>query len=127
MVQIYTHHLNKSMKFLNYRTCVLWSLINTKNGTFVVEDALHLHGRPGVGDAEHGAGHQTLQGRGAVCGPDQAPVWPFMTALQDLHRLTTPHGQLVAVAGHEVMYHHSQLTATGELRERTIRIGIKLS
>lgn len=31
--------------------------------TFVVEDALHLHGGPGVGNAEHGTGNQTLQGR----------------------------------------------------------------
>lgn len=70
-----------------------------------------------MGDAEHGAGHQALQGRGAVCGPDQAPVWLFVAALQNLHRLTAPYCQLVAVAGHEVVYHHSQLTATGELRE----------
>lgn len=72
-----------------------------------------------MGDAEHGAGHQALQGRGAVCGPDQAPVWPFVAALQDLHRLTAPHRQLVAVAGHEVVYHHGQLTPTGELKEKT--------
>ncbi len=71
-----------------------------------------------MGDAEHGAGHQALLSRGAVCSPDQAPVWLFVAALQNLHRLTAPHCQLVAVAGHEVVYDHSQLTATGELRER---------
>lgn len=89
--------------------------------TFVVENTLHLHGGPGMGDAEHGAGHQALLGRRAVCGPDQAPVWLVVTTLQNLHRLTTTHSQLVAVAGHEVMNHHSQLTATGELR-RTKRL-----
>lgn len=83
----------------------------------MVEDALHLHGGPGVGDAEHGAGHQALQGRGAVRGPDQAPVRPVVAALQNLHRLAAPHRQLVAVAGHEVVDHHSQLTAAGQLRE----------
>lgn len=72
-----------------------------------------------MGDAEHGAGHETLQGRRAVCGPDQAPVWPVVAALQDLHRLAAAHRQLVAVAGHEVVYHHSQLAATGELRRKT--------
>lgn len=71
-----------------------------------------------MGDAEHGAGHQTLLGRGPVCGPDQAPVWLIVATLQNFHRLATSHRQLVAVAGHEVVYHHSQLTATRELRER---------
>lgn len=84
--------------------------------TFVVEDALHLHGGPGMCDTEHGAGHQALLGWRAVCGSDQAPVWLVVTALQNLHRLAAPHGQLIAVAGHEVMNHHSQLTATRELR-----------
>lgn len=83
--------------------------------TFVVEDALHLHGGPGVGDAEHGAGHQALQGRGALRGPHQAPVGPVVAALQHLHRLAAPHRQLVAVAGHEVVDHHRQLAAAGEL------------
>lgn len=83
--------------------------------TFVIEDAFHLHGGPGMGDAEHRAGHQALLGRRAVCGPDQAPVWFVVTALQDLHSLTPPHCQLVAVAGHKVVYDHSQLTAAGEL------------
>lgn len=73
----------------------------------MVEDALHLHGGPGVGDAEHGTGNQTLQGRGPVCGPHEAPVRPVVAALQDLHRLAAAHRQLVAVAGHEVVYHHS--------------------
>ena len=88
--------------------------------TFVVEDALHLHGGPGMGDTEHSAGNQALLCRGAVCGPDQAPVRLVVTALQNLHRLAAAHSQLVAVAGHEVVYHHSQLTATRELRERII-------
>lgn len=83
--------------------------------TFVVEDALHLHGGPGVGDAEHGTGNQALQGRGAVRGPHQAPVGPVVAALQDLHRLAPPHRQFVAVAGHEVVDHHGQLAATREL------------
>lgn len=83
--------------------------------TFVIEDAFHLHGGPGMGDAEHRAGHQALLGRSAVCGPDQAPVWFVVTALQNLHSLTPPHRQLVAVAGHKVVYDHSQLTAAGEL------------
>lgn len=86
--------------------------------TFVVEDALHLHGGPGMGDTKHGAGHQTLLGWGAVCGPDQAPVWLVVTTLQNLHCLAAPHSQLIAVAGHEVMYHHSQLATTRELREK---------
>lgn len=90
------------------------------NCTFVVENALHLHGGPGVGNAEHGTGHQTLQGGGTVRGPDKAPVRSVVAALQDLHCLTTPHCQLVAVAGHEVVYDHSQLTATGELKETRI-------
>lgn len=42
--------------------------------TFVVKDALHLHAAAGVGDTEHGTGHQALQGRGTVRGPHQAPV-----------------------------------------------------
>lgn len=90
--------------------------------TFVVEDALHLHGGPGVGDAEHGAGDQALQGRGAVRGPHQAPVGPVVAALQDLHRLAAPHRQLIAVAGHEVVDHHRQLAAPRELKKE-IAIG----
>lgn len=73
----------------------------------MVEDAFHLHGGPGVGYAEHGAGNQTLQGRWPVCGPHKAPVRPLVASLQDLHCLAAPHRQLVAVAGHEVVYHHS--------------------
>lgn len=86
--------------------------------TFVIEDALHLHGRPGVGDAEHGAENQALLGWGAVCRPDQAPVGLVMTPLQNLHRLAAPHCQLIAVAGHEVMNHYSQLAAARELRRK---------
>lgn len=82
----------------------------------MVEDALHLHGGPGVGDAEHGAGHQALQGRGAVRGSDQTPVGPLMAALQDLHSLAAADRQLVAVAGHEVVNHHGKLAATRQLR-----------
>ena len=108
--------LSAPLCVIKIKTCFLST--NCQNCTFVVEDALHLHGGPGVGNTEHGARHQTLQGRGAVCGPYQTPVWPFMAALQDLHRLTSPHSQLIVVAGHEVMYHHSQLTATGQLKER---------
>ncbi len=117
-----THNLNKFVFRPKSVKCTLSS-----DCTFVVEDALHLHGGPGVGDAEHGAGHQALQGRGAVCGPDQAPVWPVVAALQDLHCLTAPHRQLVAVAGHEFVYHHSQLTATRELRGKTVMMGNELS
>lgn len=83
--------------------------------TFVVEDSLHLHGGPRMSDAEHGAGHQALQCRRAVCCPDEAPVWLVVTPLQHLHGLTPAHRQLVAVAGHEVVYDHGQLTATREL------------
>lgn len=86
--------------------------------TFVVEDALHLHGGPGVGDAEHGAGHQALQGWGAVRGSDQTPVGPLVAALQDLHRLAAADRQLVAVAGHEVVNHHGEFAATRQLRRR---------
>lgn len=68
-----------------------------------------------MGDAEHRAGHEALQGGRAVGGPHQAPVWFVVTALQDLHRLPSPHRQLVAVAGHKVVDDYSQLTATGEL------------
>lgn len=92
--------------------------------TFVVEDALHLHRGPGVGNAEHGTGDQALQGRGAVRGPHQAPVGPVVAALQDLHRLAAPYRQLVAVAGHKVVDHHRQLAAPRELpREKEITIG----
>lgn len=86
--------------------------------TFVIEDALHLHGRPGVGDAEHGAENQALLCWGAVRRPDQAPVGLVMAPLQNLHRLAPPHSQLVAVAGHEVMDHYGQLTTAGELRRK---------
>lgn len=89
--------------------------------TFVVKDSLHLHGRPGVGDAQHGAGDQALQGRRAVRRPHQAPVGFVVATLQDLDGLTSSHIQLVAVAGHEVVDHHSELTAAGELRKRRPR------
>ena len=74
-----------------------------------------------MGDAEHGAGYQSLVGRGAVRGPHQTPVRLVMAPLQDLHSLAPPDGQLVAVTSHEVMDHHGQLTATGQLEERRER------
>lgn len=91
--------------------------------TFVVEEALHLHGRPGVGDAQHGAGHNSLLGRGAVRGAHQAPVRLVVESLQNLHSLASAHRQLpaTAVAGHEVMDHHCQLTASGQLKWREDR------
>lgn len=85
----------------------------------MVEEALHLHGRPGVSNAEHGAGHDALLGWTAVCGPHQAPVRLIVESLQNLHSLASPHRQLstaATVAGHEVVDHHRQLTATGELK-----------
>lgn len=86
--------------------------------TFVVEEPLHLHGRPGVSDAEHGAGNNALLSRGTVRGPHQAPVGLVVEPLQDLHGLTSAHRQLTAAAitGDEVVDHHCQFTATGELQ-----------
>lgn len=86
--------------------------------TFVVEEPLHLHGRPGVSDAEHGAGNDALLSRGTVRGPHQAPVGLVVEPLQDLHGLTSAHRQLTAAAitGDEVVDHHCQFTATGELQ-----------
>lgn len=84
----------------------------------MVEDALHLHGGPGVGDAQHGAGHQAFQGRGAVRSSDQTPVRPLVAALQDLHRLAAADRQLVAIAGHEVVNDHGELAATRQLEGR---------
>lgn len=86
--------------------------------TFVVEKTLHLHGRPGVSDAEHGAGNDALLSRRTVRGPHQAPVGLVVEPLQDLHSLTSAHRQLTAAAitGDEVVDHHCQFTATGELQ-----------
>lgn len=84
--------------------------------TFVVEDSLHLHTTAGVGDAQRAAGHKAFCCRGPVSGAYQTPVRLVMRPLQNLHRLTTPNGQLVAVASREVMDHYRQLTATRELR-----------
>lgn len=91
--------------------------------TFVVEEPLHLHGRPGVGDAEHGAGHDALLGRRAVGGAHQAPVGLVVEPLQHLHSLASTHRQLpaAAVGGHEVVDHHRQLAATGQLRGKRER------
>lgn len=89
--------------------------------TFVVEEPLHLHGGPGVSDAEHGAGYDALLGRGAVRGPHQAPVWLVVQSLEDLHSLASAHRQLPAAAtitGHKVMDHYCQLTATGQLKQK---------
>lgn len=82
--------------------------------TFVVEEPLHLHGGPGVSDAEHGARHDALLGRRTVCGPDQAPVWFVVESLQNLHSLASTYRQLpiaAPITGHKVMDHHRQLTA----------------
>lgn len=86
--------------------------------TFVVEEPLHLHRRPGVSDAEHGAGYDALLSGRAVCGPHQAPVRLVMEPLQNLHGLAATHHQLpaTAIAGHKVMDHHCQLAATGQLK-----------
>lgn len=93
--------------------------------TFVVEEPLHLHGGPGVSDAEHGTGHDALLGRRAVCGPHQDPVRLVVETLQNLHSLASPHRQLPAAtstAGQKVMDHHRQLTATGKLKWKKIFI-----
>lgn len=87
--------------------------------TFVVEEALHLHGGPGVSDAEHGAGYNALLGRGAVRGPDQAPVGLVVEPLQNLHSLASAYCQLpvaATVTGHKVVDDHCELTATRELQ-----------
>lgn len=85
----------------------------------MVEETLHLHGRPGVSNAEHGAGHDALLSRRAVCGPHQAPIRLVMESFKNLHSLTSAHRQLAAatVTGHKVMDHHCQLTATGQLKQ----------
>lgn len=84
----------------------------------MVEEPLHLHGRSRVSDAEHGAGNDALLSRGTVRGPHQAPVGLVVEPLQDLHSLTSAHRQLAAAAitGYEVVDHHCQFTATGELQ-----------
>ncbi|TNN79746.1 hypothetical protein EYF80_009979 [Liparis tanakae] len=49
----------------------------------------------------------------------KAPVRLIVESLQNLHSLASPHRQLstaATVAGHEVVDHHRQLTATGELK-----------
>lgn len=86
--------------------------------TFVVKEPLHLHGRPRVSDAEHGAGNDALLSRGTVRGPHQAPVGLVVEPLQDLHSLTSAHRELTtaAITGYEVVDHHCQFTATGELQ-----------
>lgn len=97
--------------------------------TFVVEEPLHLHRRPGVSDAEHGAGHDALLSGRAVCGPHQAPVRLVMEPLQNLHSLAPAHRQLpaTAVGGHKVMDHHCQLAAAGQLkREEKIDVSTDL-
>ena len=91
--------------------------------TFVVEDVLHLHAAPGVGDAQGTAGDQAL-GRGRpVSGPHQAPVGFVVGPLQDFHGLATADGELGAVAGREVVDHHGQLAAAGQLGRRGHRSG----
>lgn len=49
--------------------------------TFVVEEPLHFHGGPGVSNAQDGAGHNPLLGRGSVGGPHQTPVWFVVESL----------------------------------------------
>ena len=103
-------------------------LSNYFASTFVVKEPLHLHGRSGMSDTEHGAGHDALLGRGAVCSPDQAPVWFVVKSLQNLHGLTSAHSQLpiaTTVAGHKVMDHHRQLTSSREL-EKTNKNVVKM-
>lgn len=86
--------------------------------TFVVEDALHLHAAPGVGDAQGATGDQALGRRRPVSGPHQAPVGFVMGPLQDFHGLAAADGELGAVAGREVVDHHGQLAAAGQLGRR---------
>lgn len=81
----------------------------------MVEDALHLHATSRVGDAQGATGNQTFCGGGPVSGPHQAPVRLVMGPLQNLHGLAAADGQLGAVAGREVVDHHCQLAAAGEL------------
>lgn len=85
--------------------------------TFVVEESFHLHGRPGVSDTEHGTGYDALLSWRAICGSHQAPVRLVVETLQNLHSLASAHRQLptATITGHEVMDHHCQLTATGQL------------
>ncbi len=90
----------------------------------MVEEPLHLHGGPGVSDAEHGAGYDALLGWRAVGGSHQAPVGLVVQSLQNLHSLASAHRQLPTAApitGHEVMDHYCQLTAAGQLTEKTER------
>lgn len=103
--------------------CVAWvqwqcKCSGTNPPTLVVEEPLHLHGWPGVSDAEHGAGNDALLSRGTVRGPHQAPVGLVVEPLQDLHSLAPAHRQLsaAAITGDEVVDHHCQFTATGELQ-----------
>lgn len=86
----------------------------------MVEDALHFHATSGVGDAQGAAGDQAFHRGGPVGGPHQTPVRLVMGPLQDFHGLATADGQLGAVTGREVVDHHCQLTAAGQLgREGT--------
>lgn len=84
----------------------------------MVKEPLHLHGWPRVSDAEHGAGNDALLSWGTVGGPHQAPVGLVVEPLQDFHSLTSAHRQLAvaAITCREVVDHHCQLTATGELQ-----------
>lgn len=86
--------------------------------TFVVEESLHLHRGPGVGDTEHGAGHNALLGWRVVRGPHQAPVRLVVESLQNLHSLASAHCKLptAAITGHKIMDHNCQLTTTGQLK-----------
>lgn len=81
----------------------------------MVEDALHFHTASRVGDAQGAAGNQAFGRGGPVGGPHQTPVGLVVGPLQHLHRLASADGQLGAVAGGEVVDHHCQLAAAGEL------------
>lgn len=85
----------------------------------MVEDALHFHAASRVGDAERAAGDQAFCRRGPVGGPHQTPVGLVVGPLQHLHGLAAADGQLRAVAGREVVDHHCQLAAAGELGRET--------
>lgn len=81
----------------------------------MVEDALHFHTASRVGDAQGAAGNQAFCCGGPVGGPHQTPVGLVVGPFQHLHRLASADGQLGTVAGSEVVDHHCQLAAAGEL------------
>lgn len=82
------------------------------------EEALHLHAAAGVRDTEGRAGHQALLRGATVGGPHQTPAGAVTGPLQQLHRLTRLEAELAGTTCCEVLQHHRQLTAPGELRDR---------